>query len=212
MRQKKQNRNIKKKSQANIKKKTFEKETWKPGTMIYPLPAVMVSCGDIDKKYNIITIAWTGIICTDPAMCYISIRPERYSYDLIKKNMEYCINITTKELAYATDWCGVKSGRNINKFKEMRLTPIKSPNILAPMIGESPINIECRVIEIKKLGTHDMFVSEIIAVHASKDYLNEKTGQFDLAKANPICYSHGKYYETGKLIGKFGHSVKKKKK
>ncbi len=214
----KQSNKLKEQKQEFIKKKDkqeedlFEKVTWKPGTMVYPLPAVMVSCGDIKSEYNIITISWTGILCTDPAMCYISVRPERHSYDLICKTKEFCINLTTKKLAYATDWCGVKSGRDVNKFEEMKLTPIPAPNIDAPMIAESPVNIECRVVEIKKLGSHHLFISEIIAVHASEKYLNEKTGEFDLARANLICYSHGKYFETGKQIGKFGFSVKKKKK
>ena len=208
-----ENRRIKrKKKNIDINESTFQKVTWKPGTMIYPLPAVMVTCGDINKVYNIITVSWTGIICTDPAICYISIRPERYSYDLIKKKKEFCINLTTKELAFATDWCGVRSGRDFDKFKEMNLTPLRAPNIKAPMIGESPVNIECRVREITKLGTHHLFISDIVAVHASKAYLNDKTGEFDLSKANPICYSHGKYYETGDMIGRFGFSVKKKKK
>jgi len=208
---------MKKKKNTSLKKSTkkkaqnFEKVSWKGGTMIYPLPAVMVSCGDINAKYNIITVAWTGIVCTNPPMCYVSIRPERYSYSLIKDNMEFCINLTTRELAFATDWCGVKSGRDFDKFTEMNLTPIASPNIKAPMIGQSPVNIECKVVEIKELGSHHMFLAKIIAVHASEKYLNKKTGAFDLSLSNPILYSHGKYYDTGKLIGKFGFSVKKRK-
>ena len=190
----------------------MSKILWKPGTMIYPLPAVMVSCGAEPEEYNILTVSWTGTICTDPAMCYISVRPSRYSYDIIKKNGEYVINLTTRALAYAADWCGVKSGAEHNKFKEMGLTPVPAAKIKAPLIMESPVNIECIVKEIKELGTHHMFISEVVAVHAEKELFDEKTGLFRLNDAVPICYSHGKYYETGKFIGKFGFSVEKKRK
>lgn len=188
------------------------KVLWKPGTMIYPLPAVMVSCGAVPEEYNIITISWTGTICTDPAMCYISVRPERHSYNIIKKNGGFVINLTTKELAYATDWCGVKSGSKVNKFKEMNLTPLTAQKVSAPLIKESPVNIECIVKEIKELGSHHMFISEVVAVHADEKYIDKKTDLFLLNEAIPLCYSHGKYYETGPLIGKFGYSVEKKKK
>lgn len=190
----------------------MSKLIWKPGTMIYPLPAVMVSCGSIPEEYNIITISWTGTICTDPAMCYISVRPGRHSYNIIKKNNEYVINLTTKELAYATDWCGVKSGSENNKFSEMGLTPVPASKVKAPLIKESPVNIECVVREIKELGSHHMFISEVVAIHADEKYIDKKTGLFRLNDAVPICYSHGKYYETGPFIGKFGFSVEKKKK
>lgn len=190
----------------------MSKVLWKPGTMIYPLPAVMVSAGSDPTEYNIITISWTGTICTDPAMCYISVRPGRHSYQLLKKNMEYVINLTTKKLAFATDWCGVKSGKDHNKFSEMKLTPVKATKVNAPMILESPINIECIVKEIRELGSHHMFISEVVAVNADEDYIDKKTGLFRLNDSAPICYSHGKYYETGSLIGKFGFSVEKKKK
>jgi flavin reductase (DIM6/NTAB) family NADH-FMN oxidoreductase RutF len=190
----------------------MSKILWKPGTMIYPLPAVMVSCGSEPEEYNILTISWTGTICTDPAMCYISVRPSRYSYGIIKKNGEYAINLTTRTLAYAADWCGVKSGAEHNKFMEMGLTPGPASKINAPLIMESPVNIECIVKEIKEFGTHHMFISEVVAVHAEKELFDEKTGLFRLNDAVPICYSHGKYYETGKLIGKFGFSVEKKRK
>jgi flavin reductase (DIM6/NTAB) family NADH-FMN oxidoreductase RutF len=192
--------------------KNMSKIRWKPGTMIYPLPAVMVSCGSIPEEYNIITISWTGTICTDPAMCYISIRPERHSYNIIRKNGEFVINLTTKPLAYATDWCGVKSGRDFRKFAEMGLTPVPSTQVKAPMIKESPVNIECIVKEIKELGSHHMFISEVVAVNAEEKYIDPETGLFRLNDALPICYSHGKYYETGQLIGKFGFSVQKKNK
>jgi flavin reductase (DIM6/NTAB) family NADH-FMN oxidoreductase RutF len=188
------------------------KVTWKPGTMIYPLPAVMVSCGDSPDNYNIITISWTGTICTDPAMCYISVRPERHSYYIIKEKGEFVINITTAALAFATDWCGVKSGRDFNKFREMKLTPGKASVVKAPLIEESPVNIECIVREIKELGSHHMFISEVVAVNADDKYIDAASGRFSLNEAVPICYSHGKYYETGRHIGKFGYSVEKKKK
>ncbi len=180
--------------------------------MIYPLPAVMVSCGAGSAEHNIITVSWTGTICTDPAMCYISIRPARHSYGIIKKNGCFVINLTTKSLAYATDWCGVKSGKDHDKFREMDLTPVPAEIVSAPMIKESPVNIECTVKEIRELGSHHMFISEVVAVHADKQYFDETSGIFRLANAEPISYLHGKYYETGKLIGKFGFSVEKKKK
>ena len=190
----------------------MSKVLWKPGTMLYPLPAVMVSCGSYPEEYNIITISWTGTICTDPAMCYISVRPGRFSYNIIKKNGEFVINVTTKSLAFATDWCGVKSGKDHNKFTEMGLTPVPASKIKAPMIKESPVNIECIIREIKELGSHHMFISEVVAVNGDEEYINKESGLFKLNDAGLICYSHGKYYETGSLIGKFGYSVEKKKK
>ncbi|HLP48980.1 MAG TPA: flavin reductase family protein [Candidatus Kapabacteria bacterium] len=198
----------------SIEKNTnlFEKVTWKPGTMIFPLPVVMVTCGDMKVEYNVLTIAWTGITCTDPPMCYISVRPERYSYGFLEKYREFGINLTNKELAFATDWCGVKSGRDVDKFKKMKLTPFAADIIKAPLIAESPVNLECVVREIKPLGSHHMFLAEIVAVHAAKIHLDPKTGAFNLSQAKPICYSHGKYYQSGSLIGKFGFSVEKKKK
>jgi flavin reductase (DIM6/NTAB) family NADH-FMN oxidoreductase RutF len=184
---------------------------WKPGTMIYPLPVVMVSCGSIPEEYNIITVSWTGTICTNPAMCYISVRPERHSYNIIRKNGEFVINLTTKALAFATDWCGVKSGKDHNKFEEMKLTPAPSSKVKAPIIQESPLNIECIVKEIKELGSHHMFISEVVAVHADEKYIDKKTGLFRFNDSVPLCYSHGQYFETGKYVGKFGFSVEKKK-
>jgi flavin reductase (DIM6/NTAB) family NADH-FMN oxidoreductase RutF len=183
---------------------------WKPGTMIYPLPAVMVSCGADPSEYNIITISWTGTICTDPAMCYISVRPSRHSYGIIRKNGEFVINLTTKKLALATDWCGVRSGKEYNKFTEMGLTPVAASKVKAPLIKESPVNIECIVKEITELGSHHMFISEVVAVNADEEYYDEKSGLFRLNDAAPLCYSHGRYYETGKFTGKFGFSVEKK--
>ena len=179
------------------------KITWKPGTMVYPLPAVMVSCGAEREEYNIITVSWTGTICTDPAMCYISLRPERHSYEIIKKNGDFVINLTTKELVFATDWCGVKSGRDNDKFTAMGLTPVPASKIKSPMIGESPVNIECVVREIKELGSHHMFISEVVALNADDRYIDLKTDAFMLNNAKPICYSHGIYYETGKMLGPF---------
>jgi flavin reductase (DIM6/NTAB) family NADH-FMN oxidoreductase RutF len=183
---------------------------WKPGTMIYPLPAVMVSCGTEKSDYNIITISWTGTICTEPAMCYISVRPERHSYGIIKDAGGYVINLTTREMAEATDWCGVRSGARHNKFRKTGLTAEPAVFVKAPMIKESPVNIECEVKEIVELGSHHMFISEVKAIHADEGYMDPSTGAFRLDKAGLICYSHGKYFVTGEFIGKFGFSVKKK--
>ena len=185
----------------------MSKMMWKPGTMVYPLPAIMVSCGTMEKS-NIITIAWTGTICTDPAMTYISIRPERHSYNLIKENGEFVINLTNKNLAYATDWCGVKSGEKYDKFKEMNLTKEKANFVSCPIIKESPVSIECRVKEIKELGSHHMFIAEVLAVNADEQFFDE-TGKFCLERCDLITYSHGQYYTLGENIGKFGFSVKK---
>ncbi len=184
------------------------KVIWKPGTMIYPLPAVLVSCGTADEGYNIITVSWTGTICTDPAMCYISVRPSRHSYEIIKRNGDFVINLTTRKLAWATDWCGVRSGADHDKFRETGLTPVAASAVKAPLIEESPLSIECVVKEIKELGSHHMFISEVVAVNADEKYIDSHSGVFRLDKALPICYSHGKYYDTGKFIGKFGYSVK----
>lgn len=183
---------------------------WKPGTFIYPIPAVMVSCGDMENS-NIITVAWTGIINTNPAMCYISIRPERYSYKLIKEKGEFVINLTNKELAYATDWCGVKTGAKVDKFKEMKLTKEKAKNVKCPVIKESPVAIECKVKEIKELGSHHMFIAEILSIDADNKYIDEK-GAFDITKCDLITYANGKYFSLGKQVGKFGYSVEKRRK
>jgi flavin reductase (DIM6/NTAB) family NADH-FMN oxidoreductase RutF len=188
------------------------KEDWKPGTLIYPVPAVLVSCGNFDGEKNLITVAWTGTICTNPAMCYISVRPERHSYEMIKENMEFVINLTTKNIAHATDWCGVRSGKKYDKFKEMNLTPGRSKMVSAPYIEESPLCIECRVKEIVALGSHHMFIAQVVNIKAETDYLNSENGKLELEKANLITYSHGQYYMLGEPIGKFGWSVEKKKK
>ena len=185
------------------------KQDWKPGTMIYPLPALLVSCGSTEEEYNIITVAWAGTICTNPAMCYISVRPERHSYPILKRNMEFVINLTTKSMAFATDWCGVRSGKDYNKFEEMKLTPGKAKIVSAPIIEESPLCIECRVKEIISLGSHDMFIADVVNVKADDKYLNAETGKFELSEANPLVYVHGGYFELGPKIGKFGWSVEK---
>lgn len=186
------------------------KQTWKPGNMLYPLPAVMVSMADENGKSNIITVGWTATICTNPPMLSISVRPERYSYDILKNTGEFVVNLTTEELAYATDYCGVRSGRDVDKFKEMRLTEEKASQVKAPLIGESPVNIECKVRKIEELGSHHMFIADVVAVNIDDKYLDEKN-KFDLSKANPIVYSHGEYFGIGNLLGTFGYSVKKKK-
>ena len=188
----------------------MSKVTWKPGTFLYPLPAALVSCGTMEKS-NIITVAWTGIVNTNLAMVYISVRPSRYSYKLIKEQGEFVINLTNKELARATDWCGVRSGSKFDKFKEMKLHKEKANFVKCPMIKESPVSVECKVKEIKELGSHHMFIAEILAINSDDKYINDK-GAFDISKCNLIAYSNGHYYQIGKKIGKFGFSVKKKKK
>ena len=185
------------------------KVPFKPGTLIYPLPAVMVSCGDAPENYNIITIGWTGTVCSDPPMCYISVRHERYSYDIIKRTGEFVINLTTVDLARITDWCGVRSGRDYNKFKEMHLTPQQGQLVKAPLIGESPLNIECRVRDIRPLGSHDMFLADVVAIDAEERLIDKSTGAFQLNHAQPLAYSHGKYYSLGEKLGSFDFSVKK---
>ena len=187
----------------------MSKVIWKPGTFIYPLPVVMVSCGNMEKS-NIITVAWTGIINTDKPMCYISVRKERYSYEIIKNTKEFVINLTTKNLAYATDWCGVKTGAKVDKFKEMHLTKEKANFVNCPLIKESPVSIECKVKEIKELGSHDMFIAEVLSIDADEKYINEK-GAFDISKCDLIAYANGKYFALGKQVGKFGYSVQKVK-
>lgn len=187
----------------------MEKEYWKPGNMLYPIPAVMVSCGDIEKP-NIITIAWAGTICSNPAMVSISIRKERFSYDIIKNSGEFIINLVTKDLVKAADYCGVKSGRNVDKFMEMKLTPEKGKAVSAPLIAECPVNIECKVTKIIPLGSHDMFLAEVVNVAVDKKYMDDK-GRFHLNQSGLIVYSHGEYYSLGELLGRFGYSVKKKK-
>lgn len=188
----------------------MKKQQWKPGNMLYPLPAVMVSCAREGGRPNIITLAWVGTICSDPAMVSISVRPERYSYGIIRETGEFVINLTTKDLAYATDYCGVKSGRDIDKFREMHLTPGKAGKMkAAPLIEESPVNIECRVTDVKELGSHHMFLAEVLAVDVDEAYLDEK-GKFRLNDTGLLAYSHGEYFTLGEKCGSFGYSVRKK--
>lgn len=187
------------------------KENWKPGTLIYPLPVVLVSCGEREEEYNLVTVAWTGTVCTDPSMCYISLRRERHSYDIICRTGEFVINLTTEELARATDWCGVKSGRDYDKFREMGLTPAPGVAVKAPVVAEAPLSIECRVCQILPLGSHDMFLAEVVNVQADDRYIDPETGRFSLEAARPIVYSHGNYFRLGELLGHFGWSVRRKK-
>ena len=186
------------------------KVIWKAGTFIYPIPAVMVSCGDM-KKSNIITVAWTGILNTNPATVYISVRPTRYSYNLIKESKEFVINLTTEKLVKATDWCGVITGAKFDKFKEMNLHKEKAKYVQCPLIKESPVSIECKVKEIKELGSHHVFIAEVLSIDADEKYIDSK-GAFDISKCNLIAYANGGYYILGKKVGKFGFSVMKKKK
>lgn len=185
------------------------KQQWKPGNMLYPLPVVLVTVADKDGKENIFTVAWAGTVCSDPAMLSISVRPERYSHHMIEETGEFVVNLTTKELVYATDYCGVKSGRDVDKFKELSLHTQPGAEVKAPLLTESPVNIECKVEQILHLGSHDMFVAKVVAVHADEAYMDE-SGRFSLEKAEPIVYSHGLYYDLGELLGKFGYSVQKK--
>jgi flavin reductase (DIM6/NTAB) family NADH-FMN oxidoreductase RutF len=179
--------------------------------MIYPLPAVLVTCGATREEWNMLTVAWTGTICTNPAMCYISVRPERHSYPIICRNMEFTINLTTEAMCRATDWAGVRSGKDYDKWKETGLTPVEGVTVKSPSIKESPLCIECRVKEIMKLGSHDMMIAEVLNVRADEQYIDPESGAFDLAAAHLVAYSHGKYFTLGELIGSFGFSVKKKK-
>lgn len=186
------------------------KESWKPGTVIYPLPAVLVSCGACEAEYNLLTVSWTGTVCTDPPMCYISVRPERHSYDIIRRTGEFVINLTTEKLARATDWCGVRSGRDYDKFRETGLTPLPGEKVAAPIVAQSPVSIECRVRQVLPLGSHDMFLAEVVNVQVDADLIDPATGRFCLEKAAPIVYSHGEYFALGEAIGRFGWSVKRK--
>jgi flavin reductase (DIM6/NTAB) family NADH-FMN oxidoreductase RutF len=189
----------------------MSKQVWRPGNMLYPVPAVMVSCKREGEKPNIITVAWAGTICSDPAMVSISVRKERYSYDIIKETNEFVINLTNEDTCRAADFCGVRSGREVDKFKEMNLTPLKSQKIAAPGIEESPVNIECSVQQIIPLGSHDMFIARVEAVTVDEAYIDEN-GSLDLKKAGLVAYSHGEYFRLGGKIGKFGYSVAKKTK
>lgn len=188
----------------------MEREFWKPGNMLYPVPVVMVSCGRPGERPNILTIAWAGTICSDPAMVSISVRKERYSYDIIRETGEFVINLTTKDLTRAADYCGVKSGRDVDKYEVLHLTPLKSGTVAAPGIAESPVCIECRVKQVLELGSHDMFLAEVTAVSVDPRYM-DASGKFRLNDLGLTAYSHGEYFELGKKLGKFGYSVRKKK-
>ena len=184
------------------------KISWKPGNMLYPLPVVMVSCGREGETPNIITVAWAGTVCSDPAMVSISVRKERFSHKIIKDTGEFVINLVNKPLVRVTDYCGVKSGRDVDKFKEMKLTPLPSQHVKAPGIGESPVNLECRVVDVKELGSHDMFIAKVMGVTVDERYMNDK-GKFNLNASGLVTYSHGEYFELGKRLGSFGYSVKR---
>ena len=175
------------------------------------MPAVLVTCGATPEEYNMLTIAWTGTVCTNPPMCYISVRKERHSYDIIRRKGEFAINLTTEAMAHATDWCGVRSGRNEDKWAATGLTPMATSFISAPIITESPLSICCRVRQVIELGSHDMFLADVVGIEADTRYIDPETGKFSLDKASPIVYSHGEYYSLGKLIGHFGWSVRKRK-
>lgn len=185
-----------------------ERVTWRPGNMLYPVPAALISCTDADGRHNVFTAAWVGTICSDPAMTYVSIRPSRYSHEIISASRSFVINLTTRALCEATDYCGVVSGRDVDKFEKMHLTALPGTKVQAPLIAESPVNLECRVTEILKLGTHDMFMAEIVAVNVDPKYIDE-SGKFHLEHTDLIAYSHGKYYTLGEELGHFGYSVRK---
>lgn len=184
------------------------KQSWKPGNMLYPVPAVLVSCRDKKGNDNLLTVAWAGTICSDPAMLSISVRKERYSYPMIKESGEFVVNLTTRELVRATDYCGVKSGRDEDKFAAAGLTKGEAEKINAPIIMESPVNLECRVVNVLELGSHDMFLAEVVNVQVSDEYMDEKGG-FHLNDAKLLAYSHGEYYALGEKLGTFGYSVRK---
>ncbi len=205
---KKKETNEYRKAKENIKTAKNSRVSWKPGNMLYPVPAVMVSCQREGEKPNIITVAWAGTICSTPAMLSISIRPERHSYEIIKETREFVVNLVTKDLLRAADYCGVKSGREVDKFAQMRLTPCSLEHVKAPGIEESPVNLACRVVEIKPLGSHDLFLAEVVGVTVNSRYMDER-GKFHLNDAGLISYSHGEYFELGKKLGSFGYSVKK---
>lgn len=189
----------------------MEKQKWKAGNMLYPLPAVLVSVANREGRDNLITVAWAGTVCTNPPMVSISVRPERYSYSMLRDTGEFVINLTTEKLAFATDYCGVRSGRDGDKFQALGLTREEASQVCAPLLGESPVNLECRVKQVLELGSHHMFVADVLAVHVDSELLDER-GKLHLDRSRPIVYSHGEYYGLGSMLGTFGYSVKKKKK
>ncbi len=188
----------------------YSKTSWPPATMIYPLPAVLVTCGETPEEWNMLTIAWTGIVCSDPAMCYISVRAERASYPILMRTMQYTINLTTVEMARPTDWAGVRSGARYDKWKETGLIPLPGEKVCSPTIAQSPVSLECRIKSIIHLGTHDMMLSDIENVRVDTSLINEQTGALELEKAHLLAYSHGLYQELGPIVGRFGFSVRKK--
>ncbi|MCI9147362.1 MAG: flavin reductase family protein [Hungatella sp.] len=185
------------------------KEVWKPGNMLYPVPAVMVSCKRPGERPNIITVAWAGTVCSDPVMLSVSVRKERYSYAILKETGEFVVNLVTGDLVYGADYCGVKSGRDVDKFKDLNLTPLESSFVQAPGIAESPVNLECRVCQVLELGSHDMFLAEVVGVTVDKEQIDER-GKFHLNDTGLVAYSHGEYFLLGEKVGKFGYSVRKK--
>ena len=187
------------------------KVSWKPGTMINPVPALIATCGREPAEWNMLTVAWTGTVCTNPPKCYISVRPDRYSHDIIERNMEFTLCLTTEAMARATDWVGVRSGRDGDKFKATGLTPLPGEAVSSPSLAESPLCIECRVRSVQRLGSHDMFLAEVVNVRADERYIDPQTGKFDLGAARLIAYSHGQYCPLGESLGHFGFSVRKKK-
>lgn len=189
----------------------MSKQIWKPGNMLYPVPAVLVSVADSEGKDNLITIAWTGTVCSDPAMTYISVRKERYSHHMLKENKEFVINLVSKEICRAADFCGVRSGRDLDKFEAAGLTREKASTVNVPLVKESPVNIECKVTQVLELGSHDMFLAKVTAVQVDESLLDEK-GKLDLNKAHLVAYSHGEYQTFDNILGTFGYSVKKDKK
>ncbi|MBR4638233.1 MAG: flavin reductase family protein [Bacteroidales bacterium] len=189
----------------------IRKRTLRGGNMLNPTPVVMVSCGSTLDEYNIITVAWAGTVNSDPPVCAVSIRPERHSYGIIKQSGAFVINLVDKRLTPYADWCGVRSGRKYNKFVETGLTPVRATMVNAPMIEESPVNLECKVTQVIPLGSHDLFLAEVVAVHVNEKLFSPKTDAIDLKRANLVAYSHGHYYTLGEIIGKFGFSVEKKK-
>lgn len=189
----------------------IRKRTLRGGNMLNPTPVVMVSCGSTLDEYNIITVAWAGTVNSDPPVCAVSIRPERHSYGIIKQSGAFVINLVDKRLTPYADWCGVRSGRKYNKFVETRLTPVRATMVNAPMIEESPVNLECKVTQVIPLGSHDLFLAEVVAVHVNEKLFSPKTDAIDLKRANLVAYSHGHYYTLGEIIGKFGFSVEKKR-
>lgn len=188
------------------------KRSLKPGNMLNPSAVVMVTCGNGISEYNILTVAWTGTVCSDPPMCCIAVRPERHSHDIIRRNGEFVVNLVNHELAPLADWCGVVSGRDVNKFLETDLMPLRGTVVKAPLIAQSPVNLECKVEQFIPLGSHDLFLARIVAVHADEILFSAKTDALELKRANLVCYSHGCYYDLGAIIGKFGFSVEKKAK